>query len=254
MEDFRAGVTACLRSWSALRTAVESGWGGNMRESQNKAEDLRRNIFEIMDGSKCPLPNFTVDDLQDNLAIYMEEEFSVTLEDSSEKQVAETIFAMYEQCCNGNVTLARQLVSVADNVIALSSQYPVQIQRQEHDDSDDDDDEMMDDTATPMSDATTNPAMVDSGTGGQMMDTQQQLQPDLPPQLQPLQPPPQAATAVSMDAYLAAPLFGPAIPAPTAPSQPVRQLGETIKEEPTIEVDDDGFAPVKSNNRRNRRG
>ena len=119
MDDFRAGVTACLRSWSALRTAVESGWGGNVRESQNKAEELRRNIFDIMDGSKCPIPNFTVDDLQDNLAIYLEEEFSVTLEDNSEKQVAETIFTMYEQCCSGDVTFARHILSLADTAITL---------------------------------------------------------------------------------------------------------------------------------------
>lgn len=63
MEEFRAGVTACLRSWSALRTAVESGWGGGERESQVKADTLRTNIFDIMNGSQCPLPNFDVQDL-----------------------------------------------------------------------------------------------------------------------------------------------------------------------------------------------
>lgn len=63
IEEFRAGVTACLRSWSALRTAVESGWGGGERESQGKADDLRKSIFDIMDGSQCPLPNFDEQDL-----------------------------------------------------------------------------------------------------------------------------------------------------------------------------------------------
>ena len=244
MDDFRAGVTACLRSWSALRTAVESGWGGNVRESQNKAEELRRNIFDIMDGSKCPIPNFTVDDLQDNLAIYLEEEFSVTLEDNSEKQVAETIFTMYEQCCSGDVTFARHILSLADTAITLSSQYPVQIQRQEHDDSDDSDDEMMDATGGGAAMSMT------SNTAG--MATQQ---PEQAPMLQPLQPAATSAPAVPLDSYLAAPLFGPARVAPTMPAQPVRQLGEAIPEEPKqIEVDDDGFAPVKTNNRRNRRG
>ena len=63
IEEFRAGVTACLRSWSALRTAVESGWGGGERESQGKADDLRKSIFDIMDGSQCPLPSFDQEDL-----------------------------------------------------------------------------------------------------------------------------------------------------------------------------------------------
>lgn len=63
MEEFQAGVTACLRSWSALRTAVQSGWGGGERESQAKADDLRKNIFDIMDGSRCPIPNFDIQDL-----------------------------------------------------------------------------------------------------------------------------------------------------------------------------------------------
>jgi pre-rRNA-processing protein TSR2 len=79
IDEFRAGVTACLRSWSAFRTAVESGWGGGEIESQAKADDLRRSIFQIMDGSQCPPQNFDVNDLADNLSIYVEEEFSVTL-------------------------------------------------------------------------------------------------------------------------------------------------------------------------------
>ena len=63
LEEFRAGVSACLRSWSALRTAVESGWGGGDRESQNKAEGLRQSIFETLNGSKFPLPNYDEQDL-----------------------------------------------------------------------------------------------------------------------------------------------------------------------------------------------
>lgn len=71
MEEFRAGVTACLRSWSALRTAVDSGWGGGERESQVKADDLRKSIFDIMDGSHCPLPNFDVHDLAGNFFVFL---------------------------------------------------------------------------------------------------------------------------------------------------------------------------------------
>ena len=109
MEEFRAGVTTTLRSWSALRAAVESGWGGV--ESQAKAEYLQDHIYQIMDG-KCFPPNMDIMDLEDDLAIYMEEEFSVMLEDGSEKQVADVLWHMYEGCYRGDVTLAHQVVEL----------------------------------------------------------------------------------------------------------------------------------------------
>lgn len=137
MEEFRAGVTACLRSWSAFRTAVESGWGGGERESQAKADELRRSIFDIMNGCHCPIPNFDQTDLADNLAIYLEEEFSVTLEDNSEQQVAETIFLMYETCAKGDLSYARQMVARAEGVVAFNSKFPLQLQTSEHDDDED---------------------------------------------------------------------------------------------------------------------
>ena len=137
MEEFRAGLTAVLRSWSALRTAVESGWGGN--ESQAKANDLRENLYSVFDGSSCPPKTLTQDDLEDNLAIYLEEEFSVTLEDGSERQVADVLWRMYEQCYRGDTSLARQMVTAASNAIELSATYPVKVQTTEHDEEEDDD-------------------------------------------------------------------------------------------------------------------
>lgn len=207
IEEFRAGVTACLRSWSALRTAVESGWGGGERESQAKAEDLRQNIFQLLDGSKFP-PSCDEMDLADSLAIYLEEEFSVTLEDKSEQQVAETIFKMYEGCHKGDTTLCRQMIAHAESAISLSSQYPVQIQTTEHDDDEDED---------------------MSGTTESNQST-------------PLVVP-------TISAFNEQPLFGPPKKVQT-PLAPVRQLGEAAPVQPTIEIDDDGFAPVKQKGRR----
>lgn len=241
MDDFRAGVTACLRSWSAFRTAVEASWGGSNRESLLKAEDLRRHIYELFDGRKCPPTNYSIEDLSDNLAIYMEEEFSVTLEDKSEQQVAEMIFRMYETCYVGDVSVAHQMVDHAERAISLTSHYPVQIQSTEHDDSDDDDDdnEMMDTDATDAADSQDKQADASSST---------------PPQ--PLTAAPMTTTTMMMTTprpmttpaeYAAAPLFGPPIKESVAPTgPPPRQLGDIIPEEPTVEVDEDGFAPVKS--------
>ena len=225
MIEFQAGVTAVLRSWSALRTAVETGWGGGERECQKKAEDLRRNIFEIMNGRKCPVPNFEIYDLSDNLAIFIEEEFSVTLEDESERQIAETIFQMYEECCNGNPTLARQMVTHANSAVAMNSQYPVKLITGEHDD-DDSDDEM----GTPATAAA-------AAAPIQEQQQQQQQQQNL-------------AMLNPVD-YISQPLFGKPIYQPNHPVQPSRQLGETtIQEDTPVEMDEDGFAPVQKGNRR----
>jgi pre-rRNA-processing protein TSR2 len=215
LDDFHAGVTACLRSWSAFRTAAESGWGGGLRESQAKADGLRQIIFDLMDGKACPPPNFSIEDFADNLAIYMEEEFSITLEDNSESQVAEAIFKMYEGCCNGNPTYARQMVEYAETAVTASAQFPVQVQSTG---DDDDDDEDMIESSAP-----TDPQ---------------------PPGVFAVEAPP-PPTFGSLAEYAAAPLFGSALKV-YVPTGPVRQLGDTGAEvAPVAEVDDDGFAPVK---------
>lgn len=218
MEEFKAGVTACLRSWSALRTAVESGWGGGERESQAKADQLRQSIFEIMNGSQYPIPNFDEQDLADNLAIYLEEEFSVTLEDDSERQVAETIFRMYENCGKGDTTLARQMVAHADQVVAFNAQFPVHVQSTEHDD-DDDDEDMSD---TPQTAA------------GTLADQNAKV----------------AAMHIPSD-YSDKPLFGEDKKI-VVNTGPVRQLGEKLESVEEVEMDEDGFAPVKPKSRKNR--
>jgi len=131
--EFQAGVTAALRAWSALRTAAQNGWGG--LESKEKAEFLRSYIFEAFD-YRLPKAKLDIDDLEDHLAIYMEEEFSVVLEDQSERQVAQLILQMYQFCGKGDYTLSRQTVSSAANTVASNQKVSVQC------DSDDSDDEM----------------------------------------------------------------------------------------------------------------
>ena len=175
-----------------------------------------------MDGSKCPLPNYDQYDLADNLAIYMEEEFSVTLEDNSEKQVAEAIFNMYEGCYNGDPTLVRQMIAHAEGAVNLNKQFPVQIQTTEHDDDDDDED------------------MGDSLQGQASTNI---------PQLTPIAPPQMATPMATIAEYNAQPLFGQA-KKPQAPTGPVRQLGESAPAPAPVEMDEDGFAAVKPKGRR----
>eukprot|EP00980_Cylindrotheca_fusiformis_P029335 scaffold23297_cov132-Cylindrotheca_fusiformis.AAC.13 len=216
IEEFQAGVTACLRSWSALRTAVESGWGGGERESQAKAETLRQNIFQLLDGSKYP-PSCSDLDLADGFAIYLEEEFSVTLEDNSEQQVAEVILRMYEGLHKGDGSLCRQLLSSAEGAIAFNSQFPIQVQTTEHDDDDDED-------MTGVPESVQNTPIVS----------------------------PRVGTEAALVNYLDQPLFGAPMKV-SAPSAPARQLGESAPSVPNVEVDDDGFAPVKAKGRGGKR-
>ncbi len=130
--EFRNGVTAALRAWSALRTAVQSEWGGI--DSRDKAEYLRNYLFESLD-YKLQKPKLDIDDLEDHLAHYMEEEFSIVLEDESERQVSQLIWQLYQSCGKGDYTLSRQIVS---NSSKISMNEKVSIQC----DSDDSDDEM----------------------------------------------------------------------------------------------------------------
>merc|ERR1719330_187990 len=131
--EFQAGVTAALRAWSALRTAVQSGWGG--LESKEKAEFLRSYVFESFD-YRLPKAKLDIDDLEDHLAIYMEEEFSVVLEDQSEREVAQLIWQMYQSCGKGDFTVSRQTAANAAKAMASNEKVTVQS------DSDDSDDEM----------------------------------------------------------------------------------------------------------------
>jgi pre-rRNA-processing protein TSR2 len=238
MDDFRAGVTACLRSWSALRTAAESGWGAD--DSLDKAEDLRNNILEYFDGSRFP-PRLTEDDLEDALAIYMEEQFSVVLEDGSERQIANVIWRMYEACHKGDATFARQVVDVAERAVAGMASFPVQIQSTEHDDDDDDDDDMQDDMPGDTED------MEEDNNS-----TNEKTAPKL------VQQPPFGDGTWNATEYASQFLFGrprrdrrAKEPASSAPA--VRQLGQAATPIVSVrndQVDDDGFAPIQKGKRR----
>jgi|EP00979_Chaetoceros_neogracilis_P010030 pre-rRNA-processing protein TSR2 len=132
--EFHAGVTAVLRSWSALKTAVESEWGGVA--SKEKAEFLRSHILNCFDYKKSK-PSIDMYELEDNLAVYVEEEFSIVIEDDSEKQIAQTIFTMYEHCGNGDFTLSRQIIANASNAVQGGGKAVVQTEGELDEDSDD---------------------------------------------------------------------------------------------------------------------
>ena len=142
--ELQSGITTVLRTWDALRTSVESEWGGF--DSTTKAENLRASIFEYFDYRKQSKAEITREDLEDKLDIFMEDEFGIVLEDESEKHVAEVIFQLYEKCGNGDFTLSRKLV--ADAQINAAKKVKPQVQTVgENEDSDNDDAMSVDGTA-----------------------------------------------------------------------------------------------------------
>ncbi|KAL7539892.1 hypothetical protein ACHAXR_009686 [Thalassiosira sp. AJA248-18] len=229
--DFQAGLTAALRSWSALRTAVEQSWGGT--ESPAKAEDLRSIILSYFDGSS-PNPKMKLEELEDNLLAYMEEEYGVVLEDGSEREVADLIWNMYDACGRGDVRLARSVVQTAmkAEVALMESNVKSVIQSGE-----DGDDDMEDDSDVEEGEA----AMVNAGGGGESLGQEQQQQQQL---LQQTMPMANDATNNLALAYASGTLFGGGPPKPKKELPPPRQLGEPEPEKEQPQVDDDGFAPV----------
>jgi pre-rRNA-processing protein TSR2 len=243
VDEFRAGVTACLRSWSALRTAVDQTWGGP--DSAAKAEELRSSLLQHFDFRACPIKSLTLDDLEDNLAIYMEEEYSVVLEDASERQVADTIWRMYEMCFRGDLTMARQVVEMGESALYVSSYSPSQLQSAMEDSDDDNDGDGDDGDGENDNDAD----MMDEESVGEGV----QAAPLVAtiPLMGPAHRWPAEGTTPSE--YAAQPLFGPIArrrqPAPG--DEKVRQLGEPAPPVAApIEVDEDGFASVPAKSRK----
>ncbi len=227
--EFQAGVTAALRSWSALRTAVEQSWGprGTAEAAAAAAEDLRSNIFAYFDGTS-PNPNMKQDELEDNLLDYMEEEFGVVLEDGSECEVADLICRMYELCGRGDVTLARSVVQSAIKAEEAGRASNIKSVFQGDDDiveDDDDGDDMEDDS---------------DSEGGEVESTTSSLHQDSSMQVV------NNATNISvLRAYALGTLFGRP-PKPTKEIPSPRQLGVPEPEKPKPVLDDDGFAPVQT--------
>lgn len=229
LTHFRAGITALFRTWPALKAAVQSEWGGI--ESHAKADDLRSNIFEHYNGTKAdPL---SLEDLEDNLLLYLEEEFSVVLEDESERQIADLICRLYKDCSSGNFQLVEQLVQTC--LAESGSKENITVQENCEMESDDEEDNRP-----------------DTNMGENMMntnDTSSSLSPSV-------QHSSNAQFQYNLDfakSFSEGPLFlGGRNTRPTPKDlPPPRQLGEPEPERQKVELDDDGFAPVAP--RRSRR-
>ena len=240
---FQGGVTATLRSWSALRTAVEQSWGGT--ESQSKAEDLRNNIFNFFDGQSSK-PKMTLEELEDNLSSYMEEEFGIVLEDGSEIEISNLIWNMYEDCSKGDVQLAVRVVQDAIKAEESMKMGDVKMPMnviQSGEDGDDDDEHMIDDDNIEQQQST---ALVGSSSASSNHQQQQPQQPQHAMQIGMINTANDnnSIEDVAKLYYLSSSTLFGSPPKPKKELPPPRQLGEKPEEKPQPQVDDDGFAMV----------
>ena len=238
--EFHAGVTAVLRTWSAFKTAVIQQWGGI--DSHSKAETLRSHIFQHYNGQA----NMEVYDLEDNLALFMEEEFSLVLEDDSECQVANAISNMYQQCSQGEFTLVREMVTLAER-LRLQDNGSVQHQAQiiNLGELDDDENESEEDDQITLATDTNTAAVPTTLINGSNRVNHSMASVSV------------TITSNTILEYALSPLFNGGLqPKKTVAKEvpPTRQLGEHEPEKPSdvAMMDEDGFAVVTSN-RRNRK-
>jgi hypothetical protein len=179
-------------------------------------------------------------ELEDNLVSYMEEEFSLWLEDNSERHVAQSIIQMYEQCRQGIFTLSREMVAIAERLrIEQGYSAPVICQGNENDNDDDDDD---DSCIRPSSHNCTN-MNHDTSPG----DTNMESTPSM------MNPTSNFASIVPpiIIEYATGSLFGnPAMAKIRETAQKVkRQSGEPAMEDKPL-MDEDGFTMITRKNRK----
>ncbi|CAO3671959.1 unnamed protein product [Rhizopus microsporus] len=94
---FQEGVGYILKSWTALKLAVEQEWGGiESAEKRDWMIDVIVNVFGKR-GKKAD-----VEEIEEILAQIMSDEFQVLLEDDSAYYVAKHLFELYNQCIQGN--------------------------------------------------------------------------------------------------------------------------------------------------------
>ncbi|KAJ4877707.1 hypothetical protein Rs2_42725 [Raphanus sativus] len=91
------GIGLILSRWTAMRAAVDNGWGG--RDSHQKAERTVSNVLHYFIHLKDPTMGF------DGLADILENglhELNTVADDGSLEEVTETLLDLYYECLEGN--------------------------------------------------------------------------------------------------------------------------------------------------------
>ncbi|CAN7080227.1 unnamed protein product [Brassica oleracea var. botrytis] len=155
----KEGIHLELPQWTAMKAAVDNGWGG--RDSHEKANRTLSNVVDYF----IHLKGFTFPSGSNNgLADILENglyELNTVADDGSLEEVTETLLDWYYECLEGNYQRLEKLRATSSqrraSVVKVSNGNDED--DEESDDDDDDDDE---DEDTNMNDDQTTDMMVDA--------------------------------------------------------------------------------------------
>ncbi|KAJ2374396.1 rRNA accumulation- protein [Coemansia sp. RSA 2607] len=111
-EAFIEGVDHVLEKWTALSLAVTNMWGGE--KTKEKRDNMVDEIVEHFDGIAAKKKTPEATDLEDMLLDIMDEDFNISLEDQSEKEVAKILITIYNECRTGNFSTVDKLADERD--------------------------------------------------------------------------------------------------------------------------------------------
>ncbi|KAJ2707428.1 rRNA accumulation- protein [Coemansia sp. IMI 203386] len=111
-EAFIEGVDHILAKWTALSLAVANSWGGP--DSEEKRDNMVDEIVEYFDNVVLKKQTPEPTDLEEILLDIMDEDFSIVLEDGSEKEVSKTLVTIYNECRTGDFTTVDKLADERD--------------------------------------------------------------------------------------------------------------------------------------------
>eukprot|EP00163_Fabomonas_tropica_P019647 TRINITY_DN3444_c0_g1_i3.p1 TRINITY_DN3444_c0_g1~~TRINITY_DN3444_c0_g1_i3.p1 ORF type:complete len:185 (+),score=40.38 TRINITY_DN3444_c0_g1_i3:182-736(+) len=116
-------MRAAMSRWTALKLAVENGWGKGFHTPGQRASQL----FEDTRAFITEHRNFDPTELADYLDERMGELFDTICEDNSSDEISMLLTNLYNQSAAGDLTLAQQVIAqaTAENVSNLF-QEPVQ--------------------------------------------------------------------------------------------------------------------------------
>ncbi|KAJ2006722.1 rRNA accumulation- protein [Coemansia thaxteri] len=111
-EAFIEGVDHILSRWTALELAVQGDWGdGNTKE---KREDMVDEIVAFFDDAVRRKVKPEPLELEDILMAIMSDDFNISLEDDSEKEVAAILCVIFDECKVGNFATVDKLADERD--------------------------------------------------------------------------------------------------------------------------------------------
>ena len=102
---FRRGVKAVFDRWTAIQLAVVNAWGG--AESERKVNETEEEIAAWFASRKRKDEL----ELEDLLIEILGDDFNVSCEDGSPREVAKALWAMHEQCAEGTYDFVAQIES-----------------------------------------------------------------------------------------------------------------------------------------------